>query len=529
MSTSEYSARRFGLPRLRDVTGPIATEAWLLGALVVIATVIRIVVINDQSYWADEALTAYEARLPFGDMLNVVLHFETTPPLYFVVIWAWGHLFGTGEVALRSVSAIAGVAMVPIAYVAGRELVSRWAGVVAAALVTVNPFLIWYSQEARSYMLLAALTGLSFMWFVRARRDPSRRSVLWWAVTSALALMTHFFAGFAVLPEAAWLLWISRTRLVAAAVGAVIVVQGAMLPFALIDTSHGTWWISHEPRLSRIWQAVAEWGVSIEYRRTTISRTFLAAAVLLLAVGLLLTLAGDRRTREGARVGGSIAAFVWLAPLALGLLGQDYFLSRNVIPAVIPLAVAIGAACVVPRARIAGGALAVGLLALFSVAAVQVQTHPYLQRPNWRAVAHALDDADVPRAVLVAGGTTADPLKIYLPRVTWVQPARGLTIREVDIVGATKRLPLVRVGRSGRPAGRGHRHRRRLIGSPVPRAASVPGATLITRFRVDNWIVARFRLKHPIHLTAGQLTRLAPRYFRRTPQALLVFFQRPGR
>lgn len=528
MSTSEFPARRFGIPRPQTAAGPIATEVWLVGALVVIAAAIRIVVINDQSYWADEALTAYEAKLPFAGMLSVVVHFETTPPLYFVVIWVWAHLFGTGEVALRSVSLLAGVALVPIAYVATRELVSRWAGVVAAAFVTVNPFLIWYSQEARAYMLLAVLTGLSFMWFVRARRDPSKRNVLWWAAASSLALMTHFFAGFAVFPEAVWLLWLARTRLMASAVAVVAVVQVAMLPFALIDTSHGTWWIAAEPKLARVSQAIAEWGVSIEYRRTTTSQALLGGAALLLAVGLLLAFAGDRRTREGAKVGGVIVAFVWLAPLALSVFGQDYFLSRNAIPAIVPLAMVIAAACVVPRARLAGAALAVALLAMFSYAAARVQTHPYLERPNWRAVAHALGDAFVPRAVLVANGTTGDPLKIYLPHVTWVQPAHGLTIKEVDIVGAIKRLPLVRIGRNGRPVSL-KPHMRRPVGAPVPRSVSVRDATLIARFRVDNWIIARYELSRPVHLTTKQLNAIAPRYFRRTPQALMIFYQRPGR
>src|SRR5436309_9864834 len=104
MSTSEYPAQRFGGLRLRARTGarPLPAEGWLLVLVVVLAAAIRILVINDQSFWQDEALTAYEASLPFGAMLHTILQVETTPPLYFVVIWVWGHLFGTGEVALRS-------------------------------------------------------------------------------------------------------------------------------------------------------------------------------------------------------------------------------------------------------------------------------------------------------------------------------------------------------------------------------------------------------------------------------------------
>ena len=126
MSTSDYSARRSPLwLRDADRVRAIPAEVWITGALVVIAAAIRIIVLDNQSFWQDEALTAYEAQLPFGAMINTVVHVETTPPLYFVLIWAWAHIFGNGEVALRSVSLLAGVALVPISYLAGRDLVSR--------------------------------------------------------------------------------------------------------------------------------------------------------------------------------------------------------------------------------------------------------------------------------------------------------------------------------------------------------------------------------------------------------------------
>ncbi len=538
MSISDYSARRFGgpvPPWLRDAetARPVPAEVWITGALVVIAAVIRIIVINDQSIWQDEALTAYEAQLPLGAMITTVVHVETTPPLYFVLIWAWAHVFGNGEVALRSVSMLAGVALVPISYLAARDLVSPRAGVFAAAFVTFNPFLIWYSQEARAYMLLAALCGASFLWFVRSRRDPSARNLVWWAVWSSLALMTHFFAGFLVAPEALWLVWVAGTRRAGAglrvaggAVGVVALVQVAMAPFALIDTGHGVGWIAHAPREVRLSQAISEWGVSILYRRTTVSQGLLAGAALLGIAVVLLVVGGDRRTRLGAAVAGGIAAFVWVAPLVLGVLGHDYFLSRNVIPALVPLAVALGAVCAAPRARALGAALAVALIALFVYSTIRVQTKPYLERPDWRAVAHALGPATVPRAVLAANGTTATPLKIYLAGVKWVQPqSQRILVREIDVVGARKQLPLrpVRVVRDGRWVWFTPR------GAPTPGLVSPTDAMLVNRFVVQSWIIGRFVLDRPQRLSVKQLLALAPHYFHRTPDAMLVFFQPPER
>src|SRR5947209_9433645 len=195
-----YSADLAHEIRVRPALRVRADVAVLIAA-VAVAVVIRILTIDNQSIWTDEALTGYETRLPFGAMLHTVINFETTPPLYFVLIWAWAKVFGTGAVALRVFSSICGVALVPVAYACGREIVSRWAGVLAAAFVAVNPLMVWYSQEARSYMLLALLTAIGFIWFMRAHRELSRRNLMWWITLACVSVMTHFFAGFIVAPE----------------------------------------------------------------------------------------------------------------------------------------------------------------------------------------------------------------------------------------------------------------------------------------------------------------------------------------
>ncbi|MGH2869844.1 MAG: hypothetical protein ACRDNK_20040, partial [Solirubrobacteraceae bacterium] len=126
MSTSEYPVPAISRRPGMTIGGRgLSTESLILGALIVVAAVIRIVVLNNQSLWADEALTAYEMRLPFGAMIHTVTTVEVTPPLYSVVVWGWAKVFGAGPVALRAVSALASVALVPIASAATRELVSR--------------------------------------------------------------------------------------------------------------------------------------------------------------------------------------------------------------------------------------------------------------------------------------------------------------------------------------------------------------------------------------------------------------------
>jgi hypothetical protein len=47
----------------------------------------------------------------------------------------------------------------------------------------------------------------------------------------------------------------------------------------------------------------------------------------------------------------------------------------------------------------------------------------------------------------------------------------------------------------------------------------------VARFAVDNWVIARFALRHPERLTINRLGVLAPRFFRHTPASLLIFMQ----
>jgi uncharacterized membrane protein len=121
----------------------IPSETWLVGGLIALGAVLRFSTLGDQSYWFDEAQAAHELHLSLGPMLSAMVDKETAPPLYFVLGWVWVHVFGDGEVGLRSLSALAGTALIPIAYLCGRELVSRRAGLLTAAFVAVSPFMIW--------------------------------------------------------------------------------------------------------------------------------------------------------------------------------------------------------------------------------------------------------------------------------------------------------------------------------------------------------------------------------------------------
>ena len=200
---------------------------------------LRFATLDEQSFWYDEAVTVGLVRMDFGDMLDRIPESESTPPLYYIVAWLWAKVFGTGEVGLRSLSALCGTAFVPVVYAIGAAPSASASAWWRPALAAVNPLLVWYSQEARTYALLLLLAGLSFLFFIRLLTgDPRRRTLVLWAVVSALALATHYFAAFLVAIEAVWLLMAAANRRpIAVAVACLAAVELALLPLLLHQRS----------------------------------------------------------------------------------------------------------------------------------------------------------------------------------------------------------------------------------------------------------------------------------------------------
>ncbi|MGI8863209.1 MAG: glycosyltransferase family 39 protein [Solirubrobacteraceae bacterium] len=478
---------RASAPRALAAAGALKLEPeiWFLVGLTLLAAALRLATISSQSYWVDEATTVHELHLGLGGLIHALRVNESTPPLYYLLAWGWVKLFGSGEAALRSLSAVAGIALVPIAYGCGRELVSRAAGLVAAALVSVNPFLIWYSQEARAYMLFAALSGCSLWFFARSRRAPSARNLTGWTVFSVLAVLSHFFAGFLIAPEVVLLALAHRRRAVLIAAAGVLAVQLAVIPLALGDLSHPLLgWIKQFSLSVRVQQVPVSFGLGTLYQSSLVNHGLLGAAVLGLVVVVLLVRAGGRPERRGAGTAALLAGTVILVPLVLAWVGRDYFVPRNMIPAWIPLAVVLGAACTVPRARLAGGLLA-GVLLVGSVAAGnQIDSHAEYQRPDWRGVAQALGSTSQPRAIIAYDGQfAAQPLAIYLPHVPWSTPARPVSVMEVDVVGSPWQI----------------------VGQPLP-----PGVRLLARRSVGGFLVARFSVASGWRLAPGAIAARAP-------------------
>src|SRR4051794_29668977 len=195
------------LEAIGDAARSRSRTFWIVAGLTVLAAALRFATLGVQSYHHDEIVTTSRIlRGDFWQAMDAVGFSESAPPLYYAIAWVWTQVTGTGELGLRSISALAGVATVPVAYLVGIELRGHRAGLMAAALVAVNPMLLWYSQEARAYSLFALLCAVSLLYCARSLRRGRRRDFVAWGIASGLALGTHYFAVFPLAAEAVWLL-----------------------------------------------------------------------------------------------------------------------------------------------------------------------------------------------------------------------------------------------------------------------------------------------------------------------------------
>ncbi|MGA9349959.1 MAG: glycosyltransferase family 39 protein [Anaerolineae bacterium] len=187
-------------------------------AIIILAFALRIYRLDHQSIWYDEGVSIYLANQSLKDLVAGVSA-DNHPPLHFLALYFWLKLAGQSEFAIRFLSLICGVLSVPLLFKLGRELFGQREGSLAAFLLSISPFHVWFSQEARMYTL-AALLGLSsvYIFVLLLRKGPSSaRRHVWFSyvVTSALGLYTHFYVAFIILFEniaflAQWIL--RRTR-----------------------------------------------------------------------------------------------------------------------------------------------------------------------------------------------------------------------------------------------------------------------------------------------------------------------------
>ncbi len=142
--------------------------------LILVALAVRVPKLGATNLWLDEANSWLLAKYSLPTLLANI---RASPgsPLYFVLLKLWVLLFGESERALRSLSLVVSLALIPVTYTLGARTISRRAGLLGALLLACAPMQIYYAQEARVYMLVTFLTTCTVLAYVAWRQavcDP---------------------------------------------------------------------------------------------------------------------------------------------------------------------------------------------------------------------------------------------------------------------------------------------------------------------------------------------------------------------
>lgn len=267
----------------------------VLGFIIVAGSIIRLTGLNRQGLWFDEIDVVVRAQRPLGEILDTFTATGENGPVYNLFLWFWVRIAGISEIAVRFPSAIAGALAIPLIYLLGRRVAGRTSGLVAAGLLAVNPYHVWYSQEAKMYAFVVVLAILSSLALVEAlNRNTWTHWIAYIAVTT-LMFYTHVTTVLVFVAQVLFVIatfgsWKHRWRrwLVAVAALTLPYVPIAIWATQVVGGGARTW----QPEVT-LWEAVRTVGIKFAVNRSEIvieerSALLFAALALIGASALVI-------------------------------------------------------------------------------------------------------------------------------------------------------------------------------------------------------------------------------------------------
>jgi hypothetical protein len=371
-----------------------------------------------QPLWFDETWTGAIAGGPGWSAFAREVWLDCNAPLYYLVMRAWTALFGVSNLALKApglIAVVTAAALPLLVRVRGLSIEARltW-GAVLFAWWGVDSFL-----DARCYGLLFALTTLQAIAFARLIAAPTRTAALAWCVTSALAILTQYYALVPAAVQGLVYLALHRERAL------------RTWPAALAFVPAFTWIAIHAPRLAQYAGDDVAWHPRLGAAETLDLAAFTvgapnAAALCLLAIVIAVAVLASRIAPGGGRdePANETGPLAWTAlsgliALALVLTSgvlRPTLVARYLIPEVPALLLGVVLiARTTRRAHLAYLALAVLYIGLAlrlpaAVAAAARDVSPYgLEVASQRLMAHDVTDVafiwDHPAARIIDTGS----------------------------------------------------------------------------------------------------------------------------
>lgn len=472
--------------------------SWLVALVALLAFALRVYRLDFVSLRGDEAFTVIFVQRTWEGLWKGISTIEPNPPLMYLALRAWVALAGASEFATRYFSVFFGVLSVPALYrlaramfadrvIARREATEqsplpkrgllRFArndmiALIAAALIAINPYQIWHSQDVRNYTLwpLLSLLALIFLWrwwgleIKSWKLEVGKRSLSFvifylslYVLATLASLYTHYYDTFILVAENIFVFTFALSarqwKTLARWIGAQAVIVLLYAPWVLFGTN----------RITTYGEASAESGVSLldVFSRTLASFTlsdtvpddfkallWLPLALALVAILFLL-----------ARQNRAPAAFLllWIAIPTLAQyivsIGRPLFLERylNGIAPAYYLVFAMGLGQIqvsdfrfqISRFLIRNSLFALGVL-FFVFSSVYALSNYYFnpaysKSPDWRALMQHVKDRRAPGDFVIQNFTEmaaiyyrGDLPVLTVPQNYWATAADEKLLRQLN-------------------------------------------------------------------------------------------------
>ncbi len=384
--------------------------------------------LDAQSLWYDEGTSAGLSASPVRRIVEAAAQ-DIHPPLYYLLLHAWGAVAGRSVFALRAFSALAGVLLIAATGAMAARLFGRRAAGLAMLLMAAHPLAVYYAQEVRMYALLGLWAALHSLFFLAWRARPRPGRALGLLLTGAAGLYTHYV--FPAIPAAHGLIMLGeamargRWHRLIRWLGLQAWIGLAFLPWAPAAFAQLRQWPAPAPvPLPEAFRAILRalgWGITLPPE--------VPPLVLVIPLGgIAFALAGSERR------GGGIGLALTLAPVAL-VLGRGAYREANLkfFMAALPAFVALWAAGLAAMGRLRGPAgkaafvFALGLVALpMGLSMRALYFDPRFARDDYRGLARALAAWVRPGdGILLYAPGQVDVFTYYWPDAPLVSAPRG--------------------------------------------------------------------------------------------------------
>jgi hypothetical protein len=360
-------------------------EALLAFAILAAALALRLVHLADWPLWLDESWSRWMAERDWAGLGDAAARYDTHPPFYYALLKLWLGLAPATPLSLRLPSLLAGLALVPLAWLSAREL--RLPGWLAAALVAASPPLVIASHQARPYALFALAFALALWAALRLLRSSERRIWLVYGLALEATLWLHSLGAlFAATLGASLLIAFALKRML----------RAQFLPLVMVHLLVGLAWLPAFLTLleqRRVWTHT--W---LRFAPAAVpdglAQGLAAPGAGAILIFVLAALGAGALLRESERRPAAIVLLVTavgpaLATILLSLVSTPVFLPRTLVPSVLPLLLLAAAGIASLKRPVLENVVGVASLIVLAIASSFYVARAPEER--WDALSHWLD------------------------------------------------------------------------------------------------------------------------------------------